>query len=401
MSVHTGYCTNVHAGADLPQTRANLERYALAVKRRFSPDAPMGIGLWLSASAARSLRDEGGAAEWAGWLAGSGLVPFTLNGFPFGDFHSRVVKHQVYRPTWWEPERLRYTRDLIALMHTLLPEGMEGTISTLPIAWGDPPPDPADLAAAASALRQVASELARLELDTGRVISLCLEPEPGCVIQRSEDVGRFFETYLLPGADEAAVRRHLRVCHDVCHAVVMFEEQADVLARYRAAGIRVGKVQVSSAVVLPYARTAPEDRAAAVAQLAAFDEDRYLHQTVTRDAPDGAPTFYEDLSLALAEARDGRPAAEWRVHFHVPVYLERFGLLEASRQAILDCARAVHAHADTDHFEVETYAWGVLPPEMQQPDLAAGIADEMRWFAGAWEEVALSRGTARGSAPRG
>ena len=37
-----GYCTNVHAGATLEQTKANLQEYALEVKRLVSPDAPMG-----------------------------------------------------------------------------------------------------------------------------------------------------------------------------------------------------------------------------------------------------------------------------------------------------------------------------------------------------------------------
>src|SRR5262245_4197092 len=111
-TIQTGYCTNVHAGSDLDQTRANLERYALAVKHLASPDEPMGVGLWLSASAARQLRAENRIEEWAEWLRTVGLVPFTLNGFPFGDFHQRVVKHQVYHPTWAEPARLQYTLDL-------------------------------------------------------------------------------------------------------------------------------------------------------------------------------------------------------------------------------------------------------------------------------------------------
>ncbi len=378
-SVQTGYCTNVHAGADLDQTRANLQRYALAVKRLASPDAPMGVGLWLSASAARRLLAEGRIGEWAAWLREVGLVPFTLNGFPFGDFHQPVVKHRVYHPTWAEPDRLNYTRDLITILDGLLPPGMEGTISTLPLAWGNPGPDAAELARMANALRQLAGELTRRERETGRLIALCLEPEPGCVLQRSEDVLRFFHEHLLPGQDEAPLRRHLRVCHDVCHQVVMFEDQVEVLARYRAAGIRVGKVQVSSAVCLPPGGS-PEERRAALAQLAEFAEDRYLHQTVIREGDRAAPLFHEDLPAALASAHAGR-AGEWRVHYHVPVYLERFGRLAASPRAIRECVRAVAAHADTAHFEVETYAWGVLPPELRQPDLATGIAHEMTWFA--------------------
>jgi hypothetical protein len=372
-----GYCTNVHAGADLATTWSNLERHALGVKARFAPDRPMGVGLWLSAAAARKLRAEEQTADFAAWLRQVGLVPFTLNGFPHGDFHQKIVKHRVYEPTWWEPARLEYTLDLIALQNDLLPAGMEGSISTLPIAWSEPPPGAEKLQRAAEQLRTVAAQLARLEQETGRLISLCLEPEPGCLLQRSEDVVRFFREYLLPGGDVGQVRRYLRVCHDVCHAAVMFERQEDVLRVYHDAAIQVGKVQVSSAVRLPLDELPAEERRAALAQLAGFAEDRYLHQTVVRQAGAERPTFYEDLPAALANAA---PEGEWRVHFHVPIYLERFGLLSSSRADIGDCIAAAARWSDVRHFEVETYAWSVLPEELRQADLAAGIAQEMSWF---------------------
>src|SRR6185369_12857474 len=82
-----GYCTNVHAGATLDVTRANLEKHAVAVKQRFSPERPMGVGLWLSANAAAQLVAAQGESQFRDWLAERGLVPYTLNGFPYGDFH--------------------------------------------------------------------------------------------------------------------------------------------------------------------------------------------------------------------------------------------------------------------------------------------------------------------------
>jgi hypothetical protein len=386
MTMQVGYCTNVHAGVDLEQTQANLERFAFAVKRRFSPDAPMGVGLWLSASAARGLLDGQRLPEFAAWLAEAGLVPFTLNGFPYGDFHRRVVKHDVYKPTWLEPARAEYTSNLITILHGLLPPGQGGSISTLPLAWGEPAATATELDIAAAALFRIAGHLATLEQETGRRICLCLEPEPGCLLQRSTDIVRFFQDHLLRGSGEAAIRRHVAVCHDICHAAVMFEEQAEVLERYRAAGIGVGKVQVSSAVALDLPRLPPGDRAAALHQLGSFAEDRYLHQTMVRSRAGDEPVFHEDLPAALAATAPGG-GGEWRVHFHVPIYLQRFGYLDALQQPILDCLRFAAAHDTTDHFEVETYAWGVLPAELQQPDLAAGIADEMAWFRSAWQKI--------------
>jgi hypothetical protein len=398
-----GYCTNVHAGATLDETRANLEKHAVAVKARYSPDRPMGVGLWLSAKAAAELVDDSGArpseprsgtprrafptaqvAEFGEWLAERGLVPYTLNGFPYGDFHQEVVKHRVYEPTWWQPERLHYTMQLVEIQDAILPPGLEGSISTLPIAWGTPCPDRTELEQAAVNLRQAAAWMHQLEEEAGRLIYLCLEPEPGCVFSFADDAVHFFQWQLLGHEDEAIVRRHIRLCHDVCHAAVMFEDQDEVLRKYEAAGIAVGKVQVSAALRMDLELFEPPSepaRAEAIKQLSGFAEDRYLHQTVVSRG--GEEIFFEDLHLALAAER-AQPRGQWRVHFHVPIYLSEFGKLHATQEQIAECVAAVRRHSRCRHFEVETYAWGVLPPELKQPDLAAGIADELRWFDELW-----------------
>ena len=224
-----GYCTNVHAGANFAETRANLQKHAVRVKQLFSPDAPMGIGLWLSAASARELAQTRQVHAFAGWLRDAGLSPYTFNGFPYGDFHQEVVKHRVYEPTWWDAERLAYTLQLCEILHALLPAGEEGSISTLPIAWSHPCPDREQNQLAAAQLKQVAHYLHDLEERTGRLIYICIEPEPGCVFSLADDAIHFFQWNLFRGEDEEIIRRHIRLCHDVCHAAVMFEEQADVL----------------------------------------------------------------------------------------------------------------------------------------------------------------------------
>ena len=320
MDLHVGYCTNVHAGSGFAETHANLRQHATAVKAMCSPDRPMGVGLWLSAASARELREEGAIESFRDWLGDAGLTPYTLNGFPYGDFHQAVVKHLVYQPTWMDSERLDYTRDLIAIQDALLPPGVPGSISTLPICWGEPDPTADSLAAAAEHLRQVARTAGELENESGRLIFVCIEPEPGCFIERTDDMIRFFEDYLLGSDDEDLVRRHIRVCHDVCHAAVMFEPQRLVFEKYRSAGISVGKVQVSSAICLRADASNAVSRKDALKQLAAFSEDRYLHQTSIR-TDDGRSMFFEDLPQALGAASDDALAAgEWRIHFHVPVY---------------------------------------------------------------------------------
>ncbi len=359
-----GYCTNVHAGVTWDETKRNLQEHALAVKQRVCPDEPMGVGLWLAAPAARELLEHDRVGELGDFLGEHGLLAYTFNGFPYGDFHQEVVKHRVYEPDWSEPARVAYTRDLIAILARLVAGG-EGSISTLPVGWKTI--DAARVDRAAIHLREIAEHLRRLEQDTGTLIHVDLEPEPGCHLQRSDDVVRLF-TERLDGAGH-----HLRVCHDICHAAVMFEDQAEIVARYDAAGIAIGKVQVSAGLCIDFDALTPDQRQAAAGELAQFREPRYLHQTVLRR--NGSTAFYEDLPEALAVT----PSGEWRVHFHVPIYLDRIGGLGTTRSHIRECLDLL-GDRGISHWEVETYAWDVLPAPLRRGALAEGIAEELSWL---------------------
>ena len=391
-----GYCTNVHPAATYNQLIDSLERYTLDVKARVSPDSPTGIGLWLSAQTARNMLDANLTAEFSEWLTRHGLFAYTLNGFPYGDFHRQTVKHRVYEPDWQDPRRLGYTLDLITILAKLLSTTRsiaqpEGSISTLPLGWrAHWAHQPHATQAAIQHLLKVVERLAQLEQDTGQLIHLDLEPEPGCVLQTSNDVVDLFIQHLDHAADPAATRRYLRVCHDTCHAAVMFEGQDQAMQRYHDAGIRIGKVQLSSAIAVPFDRMAIDDRSTALQQLAPFQEDRYLHQTVIQSLKDNQPpqnVFYEDLPDAIAAAQPvkhsdppritGRP---WRVHFHVPLFVDRFGLLETTNSQITQCLDLTRYHPGLHHFEVETYAWNVLPNHpIDHTTLASGIARELTW----------------------
>ncbi|XAL99732.1 metabolite traffic protein EboE [Phycisphaeraceae bacterium D3-23] len=394
-----GYCTNVHAGVTLDAVRANLLAHALPVKRRFSPESPMGVGLWFAFdAAAQALAQPGAIADLRKWMFDQGLLPYTLNGFPFSDFHQPRVKTKVYQPTWAVRERYDYTLALATILSELLPDdAAEGSISTLPLGWPvegglrhnlETPAtlDPDFARQCAAQLTDLTHYLARIELDTGKCIHIDLEPEPGCCIDTAPGMADFFERYLLGTPDDETIRGYLRVCHDVCHSAVMFEPQVEALRAYAQAGLRIGKVQLSSAVRVPFDALVGAERDDALAQLKSLCEDRYQHQTSIRYAY-GETAFYADLpdAIAAVESVNDEPRGEWRVHFHVPVYLERFGAIETTRSDVLDCLRqlgrqSAGSRADhVNHYEVETYAWGVLPEALKRDTLAEGIADELAW----------------------
>ena len=389
-----GYCGNVHPGRTIEEVKKNLAEYSIAVKRHVRPDQEMGIGLWLSATAARELDDQNKLLSFRDWLAENGLIPFTLNGFPYGDFHQEIVKHDVYRPTWAEVERLDYTVRLAEILNMLLPEEIDGTISTLPLGW------PVEVTTGISNVENelfwkscsrnlisCAQRLQNIYQATGRNIMVCIEPEPGCILDTWDDIVGFFDQHLFNGDAETTemVRNHIGVCHDVCHSAVMFEEQSKAINEYASAGIKIGKVQVSSAINVNFEGDSEDAKAAKINQLASFAEPKYLHQTSVRIGENVA--FYEDLNLALAKASDD-PQGQWRVHFHVPIFSQALAQIGTTQTDIELCVKAIiDSGKPLPHFEVETYAWNVLPKPLQQQPLADGIAKEIVWFDQLMESI--------------
>ncbi len=385
-----GYCTNVHAGRDLAGVLENLVNHCLPIRMRVGSDRPLGIGLWFSEESATQSLQPAHLTLLKQKLSEFQLVPFTLNGFPQGDFHSQVVKHRVYQPTWWQRERLEYTLNLIQLLDQILPVGEVGSISTLPIAWSKPDPSREQLQRAAAQLLEVAMVLHRLYEEKGRKIVLAIEPEPGCYLTNSSSFRMFFNEYLrsstLPNATADVAGEYLTLCHDVCHAAVMFEDQSFELQQLMHDEIAIGKVQVSSAIRVDWDSMSGTERVEAFAQLRSFAEDRYLHQTNCRNLRTGKCDFVEDLPIALSSVSSpAELAGEWRIHFHVPIFLPRLGLIHSTQNEITKllqilCGPVAKRPVFTGHYEVETYAWGVLPETMREGNLNEGIAREVNWL---------------------
>lgn len=353
------YCSNIHPGESWEETFRALQEHVPKVKQAVSPDARFPIGLRLSSRAARELL-AGGRASFASWLREAGCYVPTINGFVYGAFHGEAVKQKVYLPDWHSRERAEYTNLLADLLAEWLPAGITGSISTVPIGFK------ATLCPAEYRTRvlQVLTHLECLKKEMGVDIVLALEPEPACVLETTADLVRFVEEMDLP----APLRERVGICLDCCHLAQQFEEPESALSLLADSGIRVGKVQVSSALSAGH-----NDRDA----LSSFAEPCYLHQVVIR-GKDGTLIRYNDLPAALEQHR-GEGGDEWRCHFHVPVFLNKAGTLGTTR----GFAEKLLPLLDRDVLlEVETYSWGVLPPQLRSEDLSSSIIREIRWLQG-------------------
>ncbi len=161
------------------------------------------------------------------------------------------------------------------------------------------------------------------------------------------------------------------MCFDVCHAAVEFERCATALGRLADAGIRAPKVQLSTA--LRVAPVTPE----AVEALGRFDEPVYLHQVIARRG--GDVERYPDLPQACRAFDPDAAAEEWRIHFHVPIFLEDLGWCSSTQPALVETLAWLRQRPLAPHLEVETYTWDVLPAEHRHTDVTAAIAREIDW----------------------
>ncbi|HEX6162193.1 MAG TPA: metabolite traffic protein EboE [Vicinamibacterales bacterium] len=378
------YCSNIHAGESWADVRGALASALPDVRRHLGTTGPLAIGLRLSAQAAEELEQPAALEAFTRFLRDGNYYVPTINGFPFGAFHRARVKETVYLPDWRDRRRIDYSNRLARVLAALLIDrGLtEGSISTVPGAFKGHAGAPEDQAAIARGILQHAEQLAALRDSTGVTIALAIEPEPACVIETTDEAIDFFTRYLLDESFVRAgsrltveqVRRHVGICFDACHMAVEFEDHAASLAALDRAGIRVPKFQISAALRVSDPSVGSPGRRA----LEKFADGVYLHQVVAKSGH--TLRRYVDLPDALAGAsKDAPQREEWRIHFHVPVFLGVMGDLETTQpdlEAVLDL---IKKRTDAPCLEVETYTWDVLPVEHRTSEMSEAIARELSW----------------------
>ena len=387
------YCTNVHPSEKLDQMQSSLEEFTLPLKKRLFPDQEMGLGIWMAAEAARTLHeDPAQLASFKEFLSANGFFLFTINAFPYGDFHSNRVKEKVYLPDWTEQERIDHTCRVAGVLASLLPEGETGSISSLSGAFRPAKHGEEVFESIAASMAKVAAHLKRIEDETGKLIQLGIEPEPWTTLELTSESIHLFNEYIYRSgkealsrglginADESEVllRRYLGLCYDCCHQAVEFEDLGESLSTLQSEGIPIAKMHLSCALSVPEPANNPEG----IRELLSFDEERYLHQVVAMD--NGQRVTLRDLDEFTAEELEKWKAySEWRCHFHVPIFLEKLPNMCTTRPQLEAAIGHLNAHASTHHLEIETYTWLVIPEEVREElcggTLVGSLEQEFRW----------------------
>ncbi|MGA0333403.1 MAG: metabolite traffic protein EboE [Kiritimatiellia bacterium] len=363
---HFSYCLNVHPGESLAELQETLRVQVPEIKQALSPEHPFGLGLRIAGEASAALTSAQALSGLQTQITEAGTYAFTVNGFPYGAFHRTRVKEQVYQPDWSSPLRLEYTRNLFDQLAALLPEDTQGSISSVPLGYKFTD-TPFGMEFACRQLCQLTQHLHELELETGKLLHLGLEPEPDCILETTEEAVGFFKERLFRSGQvsEELLRRHLGICLDTCHVAMQFENPAEAVRTLRCEGIRISKTQISAALECE-AEIDPEE-------LKAFDDGVYLHQIKSSSGKS-----WRDLPEYLAHP-DPR-AGTLRIHAHVPLHWEGAEALWSTRHTLSDDFWKTLAASGCPHLEVETYTFHVLPDALRAGrSVAQDMIDECRW----------------------
>lgn len=387
------YSANVHPGESLAELRNVVARDVRAVADLAAgPGEPFGLELRLGREAILELEDAGRLEDFRKHLAACNTFLFSINGFPLRNFHQPVVKEEVYRPDWGEPERQELTVRLCRILAALLPEGLPGTISTSPASfkpWGDHRARRGELA---RGFAPAVAELVDIRRRTGKLITLAIEPEPFCTLETAAEFADFYEAEILSRTAEelvdahglteaeavAALREHLGVNLDACHLAVEFEDPAAALETLSRARIKLAKLHVSAAAKI----VNPAAHPAALESFARLEEPKYLHQTFAVNRRSEvcfkSPDIGEFLHLPperLAEI------AEARTHFHLPLHEQKREGVETTSDAARELLRLVAEGDLCRQIVTETYTWPLL--DRSPGGITRGLAAELAWTAAA------------------
>lgn len=384
---HLTYSTLVHAGDNWDQMRASVEEFVPKVKRRLGVEGKFGVSLRISGDSQKTLSESAEArSELKKFLEDEGLYVFTINAFPYGPFKGQRVMERVYEPDWTTNQRVEYTKAIADILVDITDEDTSPSIQTAPLAFAPNVSDESYIARFTTSVFEVISHLYHLEARTGRRVKLSIEPEPACYLETTDETVAFFQERLYAPAGvaelaniaqialseaEGAIKRYLGIVFDIGHQSVGFEDIPQSLEKLVNAGIPIFKLQEAAAL---WVESLSID---IIPELRRFTDTIYLSQTSLKTAE--GIVKYLNLGEAL-DAYEANPVpTEMRTHFHVPVFLEEIGPFKTTRFAVQQALAMHRKQPLSDHLEIETYTWDVLPAELKTGDIVDYVSRELEF----------------------
>lgn len=384
---HLSYSTLVHSGDTWAEMNASLREFLPLVKKRISPNEPFAVSLRISADSAKTLsKNASERVSLSEFLKQEDLYVYTVNAFPYGPFKGETVMERVYEPDWTTDARVQYTNSVADILAEISPPSVNPSIQTAPLAFRPNVSGEMYIQTFTQNVFRVVKHLLELENRTGRRVKLAIEPEPACYLETTDETVAFFRERIyshggikqladicgIPLSEsEGVVRRYLGIVFDIGHQSVGFENITESLTKIIDAGIPIFKLQEAASL---WVENLTSEK---VPSLRRFTQTIYLSQTSLKQ--NGQITKFLNLGEALDAFEQNPTASEMRTHFHVPVFLEELGPFRTTRFGVQEALKMHRISPLSDHLEIETYTWDVLPPELKSGDIIEYVSRELEF----------------------
>jgi len=339
------------------------------------------LGFWADAIFVEQMKETKNLQKVQQFLEQNNFYVFTVNAFPYGQFHSAKVKEKVYIPDWTTAKRRDFTCDAADFLANLIPADTPGSISTLPggykkALYGSQNQDFEKIIA--KNLLYVANHLANLHKKTKSEIILGVEMEPDCLWEDTAEFVEFFNKYL---ADDSFARRYIGVCYDTAHQELLDTPPGNGLYLLQKNRIKIAKVQLSTALKTDNAELSGFD------SLQSFADEVYLHQTRLFNTNGEIIKKFSDIPIKTSYKIEEKGYLV--SHFHLPLFCsdltDNISTANEELQAVLEFLKK--SPEICKNIEIETYTYNVLPEAFENRQIEDNIAREYKWVLDLWDLI--------------
>ena len=394
-NIHLCYSLNVFPSIeDVEERLSVIKTKFIKIRAELGLDGstPFALGLWSDGVFVEQMKDQKNLQLVQDFLSDNNFYTYTVNAFPYGVFHNTVVKDKVYQPDWTTSTRKDFSCSAADFLAKLLPDGIVGSISTLPGGYKKHflKSNINEVnSTIANNLIAVANHLEEIDKKYGKEIILSIEMEPDCLWESPEEFIQFFNKYL---KENNAAQKYIGVCYDTCHQELLSGQAASGIKKLISAGIRIGKIQLSAALKTEKATFSDFQ------ELKQFEDPIYLHQTRLKNHKNIVIEKFDDLPSSKKseieeykkiESNEEIDNSFFVTHFHVPIFVDKiFKRSSAAKLELLEILKMVKNDSKiSQNLEIETYTYSVLPKCFSEKSIEDNIVDEYKWILKLWHSM--------------
>ncbi len=395
-TIHLTYCTNIHKEKNWKKIFKNLNTYPNLIRKKIKKNEKFSIGLCLSHLNTLELKNI--LITFKQWLKNNHFYIQTINGFCYQTFHKKNIKHSIYYPNWNNIKRYNFTKLLIKTLNYLLTEKY-GTISTIPIFYKKTVKTKKvkyySLQKSIINLMKIIVYLHNFKKKTN--LYICLEPEPDCLLENTNDIIFFYTQHLWKHGTEylhknfkikkknalLLIKYYIQICYDVCHFALLEESPHKTFITLNKKSIKIGKIQASLCININEPRSFYLKKKFLENIKEITKKTQFLHQTELKNLITKKKTKIKDLEDILKKNEDitkknkyDTKIQQYKIHYHVPLYKKTYQKFKITNLPLLQTIKNIHL-TTTKVVEIETYTWSCIK-KSQKLNISKSLINEYK-----------------------